>query len=346
MKIYYNKGDKNLIEFAIDNGENVLLEGESGTGKTSMIKEIANERNKKLVRINLNGQTGVEDIIGYKTVTGGNVEFVYGALVDAMREGNWIVFDELNSANPEVLFALQSLLDDDRFIILKEWHNEKIEAHPDFRFFATQNPPTNYAGTKELNGATLSRFGCVLTIDYAEKEPEILVERTGIDLELANNLVTCANAIREMTRKGELMALCTTRDLLQVAKMIKMGVDKQEALEVCVVNKAKIDEREQIKKVFELNLDMRFKVRSGKKVIALSPEEIKEVENRIDEKIKVLDTKRAEFEKLAQQKSEQLNKNFKEVFKGAILEQIKDSESDLKDVKKLREFVENIFSIN
>lgn len=348
MKIYYNKGDKELIEFAINNNENILLEGESGTGKTSMIKVIAEERGKNLIRINLNGQVSVEDIIGYKTVNNGCISFVEGALITAMKNGDWIVFDELNSANPEVLFTLQSLLDDDKFIVLKEWNNEKVIAHPDFRFFATQNPPTNYAGTKELNGATLSRFGCVLSINYSEHEADILIERTAISNELANALVNCANLVREMNRKGELLALCTTRDLLQVAKMIKLGVDKSDAVEVCIINKAKIEEREELKKIFELNLDMRFKVKINGKVTAMSSEEVKELTEKLEKQAKDAKQAKKELEDFIAEREKTIMETadkISELVYAGLINKLDDKKADLgaKKYKELKEILDDTY---
>lgn len=338
MKIYYNNNDKEILELAINNKENILLEGESGCGKTSMIKEIANERGCKLIRINLNGQTGVEDIIGYKTLINGNVDFINGALVDAMINGDWIVFDELNACSPEVLFSLQSLLDDDRFIVLKEKNNEVIRAHDNFRFFATQNPPTNYAGTKELNQATLSRFGCVLTVEYTEHEIDVLVERTNIDKATARNLVTCAQYIRQENKNGNLTANCNTRDLLQCCKMIQMGVKPEQAVLVTIINKATEDEREKLRKIFELNLNMKFNIKIGNKIELLDEKEIKEKEKEINNKLKQIEEIRKEMREINesnQKEIEELSNNVYKKIDNIMQENLADNKELLKAWKEI-----------
>lgn len=70
-----------------------------------------------------------------------------GVLVNAMRNGHWIILDELNLAPTDVLEALNRLLDDNRELFIPETQ-ETIKAHPNFMLFATQNPPGLYGGRK------------------------------------------------------------------------------------------------------------------------------------------------------------------------------------------------------
>jgi midasin len=43
-----------------------------------------------------------------------------GVLVQALRQGHWIILDELNLAPSEVLEALNRLLDDNRELLIPE----------------------------------------------------------------------------------------------------------------------------------------------------------------------------------------------------------------------------------
>ena len=70
-----------------------------------------------------------------------------GILVDAMRNGYWIILDELNLAPTDVLEALNRLLDDNRELFIAETQ-QTVAAHPRFLLFATQNPPGLYGGRK------------------------------------------------------------------------------------------------------------------------------------------------------------------------------------------------------
>lgn len=77
-------------------------------------------------------------------------------LLIAVREGGWVVLDELNLAPPEVTEGLNRLLDDNREIYVSEI-DETVKAHKEFRLFATQNP-SSYGGRKLLSEALRSRF--------------------------------------------------------------------------------------------------------------------------------------------------------------------------------------------
>lgn len=74
--------------------------------------------------------------------------FCEGALVQAMRKGEWIILDELNLAPSDVLEALNRVLDDNRELFIPETQTI-VKAHPNFMLFATQNPPGLY-GEKSI----------------------------------------------------------------------------------------------------------------------------------------------------------------------------------------------------
>uniref|UniRef100_A0A915DGN9 Midasin n=1 Tax=Ditylenchus dipsaci TaxID=166011 RepID=A0A915DGN9_9BILA len=126
----------------------VLLEGETSAGKTSIIQHLAKISGNRIFRINNHEQTDVQE---------GRLEFVEGVLLRAVRNGDWIILDELNLAPPAVLEALNRLLDDNREIFVPEL-NLAVAAHPRFQLFATQNPVGSYAGRKRLSRAFQNRF--------------------------------------------------------------------------------------------------------------------------------------------------------------------------------------------
>lgn len=84
----------------------VLLQGPTSCGKTSMIEHLAMRTGHRFVRINNHEHTDIQEYLGsYVSDKSGRLVFREGALVEAVRNGYWIVLDELNLAPTDVLEA-------------------------------------------------------------------------------------------------------------------------------------------------------------------------------------------------------------------------------------------------
>ena len=78
----------------------ILLEGSPGVGKTSIVSALAKAAGHKLVRLNLSEQTDMMDLLGADLpASGGEAgEFKWsdGAFLAALKNGDWVLLDELN----------------------------------------------------------------------------------------------------------------------------------------------------------------------------------------------------------------------------------------------------------
>ena len=85
--------------------------------------------------------------------------FVEGALVTALREGHWILLDEINLAPAETLERIGGILESETgSIVLSERGDGKpIPRHPRFRLFGAMNPATD-VGKRDLPTALKHRF--------------------------------------------------------------------------------------------------------------------------------------------------------------------------------------------
>lgn len=229
--------------------ESALLIGETGTGKTTLVNEFAKEQGKILHRVSVNGSMGVDEILGKWLAKDGSTYWIDGILTKAVREGHWVIFDELNAMLPEMGFALHSLLDDAKTITLAEKDGELVRAHEEFRFFGSMNPSDDYAGTKEVNMALMSRFGGVFYIEVfpTAHELQVLV-RNKVQEDFATKLVNLAGALRDMRTKGDLYTFVSTRDLIQAGKLATNGLELPLAIEFAIVNKMTSDEKEELRK--------------------------------------------------------------------------------------------------
>lgn len=242
---------KKFLNVAAANNLAALVVGETGVGKTSIIQDLADQLGHEWVRFNLTGETTVDEFVGKYILLKGETVWQDGILIQAMKAGKWLIVDEINVALPEILFALHSLLDDDKFVVMASHEGEVVRPHDDFRFFGTMNPTEEYAGTKELNKAFKSRFPMIIHVGFPSKkqEADILVYHTNIDRMLAIKMVDVGRKLRTAKDAGKIFYTCSTRDLIQWARLFpELGME--DSFTVSVLNKAH-GEKDRVGKLFD-----------------------------------------------------------------------------------------------
>lgn len=98
-------------------------------------------------------------------------EWSDGALVEAMREGQLFLLDEISLADDSVLERLNSVLEPQRTLLLAEKgiDDSLVIASAGFQFFATMNPGGDF-GKKELSPALRNRFTEIWVPSLSEDE--------------------------------------------------------------------------------------------------------------------------------------------------------------------------------
>ena len=219
--------DLDLLESLLDKGKNILLKGPTGSGKTALVRYYCALHNKPYLRISLSGGTTVEDLVGHYILKDHETKWVDGLLTLAVRNGYIVVIDELNAAEPEILFVMNALLDEERRLILIQKDGEIVEPHQDFRLICTLNPSElGYAGTKELNEAQADRF-VHIPIDYSGRVEDKIISSSGLGSGDKEGLKEFKKRVREAYRKGELNTPFSTRSLIEFIGLIK---DKRQNL--------------------------------------------------------------------------------------------------------------------
>ncbi|KAJ3682433.1 hypothetical protein LUZ60_015006 [Juncus effusus] len=218
---------KNLARAVYIKRYPVLLQGPTSSGKTSLVHYLASITGHEFVRINNHEHTDLQEYFGtYITDSQGRLKFQEGVLVKAVREGHWIVLDELNLAPSDVLEALNRLLDDNRELFVPEIQ-ETIQAHPDFMLFATQNPPVLYGGRKMLSRAFRNRFLELHVDEIPESElTTILEQRCKIPKSYAGKMVEVMKELQMHRQNSRVFAgkhgFITPRDLFRWADRFRV----------------------------------------------------------------------------------------------------------------------------
>lgn len=109
--------------------------------------------------------------------------FIEGSLIKALRNGYWVLLDEINLANAETLQCLSGLLEgsSESLPLLERGDEEPVKRHPDFMIFACMNPATD-VGKKNLPVGLRNRF----TEFYVDE----LVQKPDLRLLVSSYLVT------------------------------------------------------------------------------------------------------------------------------------------------------------
>ena len=164
---------KNYVEEGLKHtslGENLILQGDMGTGKNTYAADLALFWALPLFDMSMTTDTSKEDLFGGKTITNGcNVEFEASRFIKAAQAGSIIVLDEINAGRAALLLGLHSMTDHRRYI---ELNDGKVFMHPDTRIILTMNEGEGYAGTKPLNIAFRDRFHEIIfeaTVDDMDK---------------------------------------------------------------------------------------------------------------------------------------------------------------------------------
>ncbi|KAG7192420.1 uncharacterized protein KQ657_001821 [Scheffersomyces spartinae] len=264
---FVEKNMLNLVRAAASSRFPILVQGPTSAGKTSMINYLANISGHKFVRINNHEHTDLQEYLGtYVSDSTGKMTFKEGILVEALRNGYWIVLDELNLAPTDVLEALNRLLDDNRELFIPETQ-EVVHPHPDFMLFATQNPPGLYGGRKVLSRAFRNRFLELHFDDIPQDELEIILrQRCQIAPTYAAKIVEVYKQLsvqRQSTRLFEQKnSFATLRDLFRWAGREAVGYDELAANGYMLLAERVRNQEEKavvkhvIEKVMRVTLDM------------------------------------------------------------------------------------------
>ncbi|XP_030747857.1 midasin-like isoform X2 [Sitophilus oryzae] len=158
----------------------ILLEGSPGVGKTSLVTALAKYTRHKIFRINLSDQTDVSDLFGadlpVEGGTGGQFSWRDGPFLQALKEGCWILLDELNLASQSVLEGLNACLDHRGEIFIPEL-GKTFHVKTGTRFFACQNPVKQGGSRRGLPKSFLNRFIQVYVTPFSSKDMEIILTK-------------------------------------------------------------------------------------------------------------------------------------------------------------------------
>ena len=160
-----------------------------------------------------------EFILGKFLPEGDKIVFSESYVTKAIRYGGAIIFEEINFARPQHLAFLNSLLDDNGFVLLD--NGERVKRHKNFRFFATMN--LGYYGTKELNQALYNRFNAVFELSELPDDAirRMLIARVPECAEQTDSLLSVYHKLKKKINNEELDMVISPRNIENWARLAK-----------------------------------------------------------------------------------------------------------------------------
>ena len=144
------------VKTLVSHNINVLLTGPAGSGKTTILKTVAEDLGLAFHAVSMTRQTTLNALLGFISING---TYIPSAFRQAIEHGGMFLMDELDAADPNTILSLNTI--ENGFVAFPD---KVVEVHPDFRWVATANPQDAhhiYTGRSKLDAATLDRFDIV-----------------------------------------------------------------------------------------------------------------------------------------------------------------------------------------
>lgn len=244
---------------------NMMLIGDAGVGKSSVIVEIAARLNIPLYQMACSGKTRFQHLVGSRELVGGETKWVDGPLTRAMREGGILLMDEVTRLDAGEQMNLAAVLDARSTLTVPDT-GEVVKPHPRFRVAATGNSggfgddSGAYVGEKPSSFAFLDRFQKIRVNPMpAVVETGLLQRVSGLPDEIISLMTRLGNEVRKnfVGAGGGLSVTISPRAMqvwaLEAAGYQKLGIKDPvwEALMDTVLNGAPEDNIKTIKELYD-----------------------------------------------------------------------------------------------
>src|SRR6202050_3289685 len=221
IQVVGRRRELELVRAALASGAHILLEGPPGTGKSTLLRQVAESRHTEFVLVEGSAELTPARLIGsfdpalvleqgYRLG-----DFFDGPLVRAMREGGLLYVEELNRVPEETVNVLLTVMSEGEINVPRLG---RIGADEKFRLVAAMNP-YDPVGTSRLSMALYDRT-CRISVGYQDAEHERQIVQLVADQakpDLVAEAVELARATRE---HPDLRSGASVRGAIDYARLV------------------------------------------------------------------------------------------------------------------------------
>ncbi|WGS88607.1 AAA family ATPase [Methylomonas sp. UP202] len=218
-----------LAFFGNPNGDGLYITGPTGSGKTSLIEQVAARLHWGVQAVAGHGRLEFNDLLGQFILTGnGTMKWIDGPLTSAVRHGQVLLINEIDATDPAELLGLNDIVEGKPLLIAAT--DEVVKPHPKFRLVATGNSAGAgdqsglYQGVNRQSLAFMDRFR-LMEVGYPEPADEMTMLEQAVPtmpVSIRERMIQLANEIRKVfigggDSSGLLSITMSTRGLLRWA---------------------------------------------------------------------------------------------------------------------------------
>ena len=211
-----------LVVAALHGGRHILLEGPPGTGKSTLLRSVAEALGVGFAFVEGNAELTPARLVGHfdpaRVLTDGYSAdvFVDGPLVSALRDGSLLYVEEINRIPEETLNVLITVMSEGEITVPRLG---TVKSAAGFRLVAAMNP-FDAVGTARISSAVYDRV-CRVAMTYQSSQDECSI----VDRNLKSNKAGVQPDAAWVTKVVEVVRRTRNHPDLRVGSSVRGAID-------------------------------------------------------------------------------------------------------------------------